>query len=86
MDTSFIHSTENNTDQDRFVLLLRVWHPEVTKIEREALSFVFRATEDPSLLEKPALKKSPGGKISMKERKKMRARNAKPKKKTGFGS
>uniref|UniRef100_A0A7S1XNR8 Aspartyl/asparaginy/proline hydroxylase domain-containing protein n=1 Tax=Phaeomonas parva TaxID=124430 RepID=A0A7S1XNR8_9STRA len=42
MDTSFIHSTENNTDQDRFVLLLRVWHPEVTKIEREALSFVFR--------------------------------------------
>ena len=34
-DTSFIHSTYNDSkDQDRYVLIVRFWHPELTLHER----------------------------------------------------
>ena len=41
MDTSFIHSTANDTDYDRYVLIIRFWHPEVTQMEKLAMQFVF---------------------------------------------
>ena len=46
-DTSFIHSTYNeSTTMDRFVLIVRFWHPELTKHERNGVRFLFDAFED----------------------------------------
>jgi hypothetical protein len=50
-DTSFYHSTANDADSDRVVLLIRFWHPELSKTERDALSFIFAALEDNSVLD-----------------------------------
>ena len=41
MDTSFVHETFNETEGERFVLLTRFWHPEVTPHERLAAQFIF---------------------------------------------
>ena len=46
-DTSFIHSTYNeSTTMDRYVLIVRFWHPELTKHERNGVRFLFDAFED----------------------------------------
>ncbi|EEH51098.1 uncharacterized protein MICPUCDRAFT_67713 [Micromonas pusilla CCMP1545] len=46
-DTSFIHSTYNDSeDRDRFVLIVRFWHPELTAHERDGVRFLFDAFED----------------------------------------
>lgn len=44
-DTSFIHETKNNTDNPRYVLIMRHWHPDVTPIERIANMFLFDALD-----------------------------------------
>ncbi|GKY94753.1 hypothetical protein MPSEU_000440700 [Mayamaea pseudoterrestris] len=41
IDTSFVHSTGNPTEQDRHVLIIDFWHPELTEAERSALEFVY---------------------------------------------
>ena len=41
IDTSFSHSTGNPTDEDRHVLIIDYWHPELTEAERTALEFVY---------------------------------------------
>lgn len=41
LDTSFTHSTGNPSDEDRHVLILDFWHPELTEAERKALEFVY---------------------------------------------
>jgi hypothetical protein len=47
-DTHYLHETYNESKtKDRYVLLMRFWHPQVTKQEQEALSFVFKALEGP---------------------------------------
>ena len=46
MDTSFIHSTANDTEGDRYVLIVRFWHPEVTPMEKLAMQFVFDAIDE----------------------------------------
>lgn len=35
-DTSIIHSTRNDADIDRYVLLIRFWHPDLTSVEIKA--------------------------------------------------
>jgi len=40
-DTSIFHSTENSSDDTRYVLLIRFWHPELTLDERAAFQFIF---------------------------------------------
>ena len=46
-DTSFIHSTRNESHaQDRYVLIVRHWHPELTMDEREGVRFLFEAFDD----------------------------------------
>lgn len=45
MDTSFIHSTANETDGDRYVLIIRFHHPELSAMERLALQYVFDAID-----------------------------------------
>eukprot|EP00612_Vaucheria_litorea_P002585 CAMPEP_0171459204 /NCGR_PEP_ID=MMETSP0945-20130129/4582_1 /TAXON_ID=109269 /ORGANISM="Vaucheria litorea, Strain CCMP2940" /LENGTH=266 /DNA_ID=CAMNT_0011985177 /DNA_START=205 /DNA_END=1002 /DNA_ORIENTATION=- len=49
-DTSFVHSTANDSDRTRTVLLLRFFHPEVTQVEKDALNFIFKAIGDPSIV------------------------------------
>jgi aspartyl/asparaginyl beta-hydroxylase (cupin superfamily) len=45
LDTSFVHSTRNdstnNDEDDRHVLIIDFWHPELTEAEREALTFIY---------------------------------------------
>jgi hypothetical protein len=47
-DTSFMHETWNGGDTDRFVLIMRHWHPELSLLERVALQFVFDSLDDPT--------------------------------------
>jgi aspartate beta-hydroxylase len=46
-DTSFVHSTGNDSETaDRYVLIIRFWHPELTRHERNGVRFLFDAFED----------------------------------------
>eukprot|EP00611_Tribonema_gayanum_P007205 TRINITY_DN1652_c4_g1_i1.p1 TRINITY_DN1652_c4_g1~~TRINITY_DN1652_c4_g1_i1.p1 ORF type:complete len:379 (+),score=109.18 TRINITY_DN1652_c4_g1_i1:53-1138(+) len=49
-DTSFVHSTANDSDRPRTVLLMRFFHPEVTADERRALQFIFEVVDNPLLV------------------------------------
>lgn len=41
-DDSFLHEAWNRgMDGDRVVLMLDLWHPELTCFEREAITFLF---------------------------------------------
>lgn len=69
-DTSFYHQTMNeDTDLDRIVLLIRFWHPQLSLVERDAISFLFKLIDDPDndpdmikakkqLMDRPASKKT----------------------------
>lgn len=47
-NTSFYHQTMNeSTEEDRSVLLIRFWHPQLTKVERQALQFLFELIDNP---------------------------------------
>jgi hypothetical protein len=41
LDTSFSHSTGNDSTEDRHVLIIDYWHPELSEAERSALEFVY---------------------------------------------
>ena len=41
IDTTFEHETGNSSDQDRYVLIIDFWHPELTEAERAALRVVY---------------------------------------------
>lgn len=41
LDTSIYHSTRNEADSDRYVLLIRFWHPDLTTDEVKAFKFIF---------------------------------------------
>jgi aspartate beta-hydroxylase len=59
MDTSFVHSTANETVGDRYVLIVRFWHPEVTQIEKLAMQFVFDSIDSQDVKDaKNTLKKA----------------------------
>jgi len=48
-DTSFIHSTANESEtDDRYVLIVRFWHPDMSEVERQAMHFLFDALDDPT--------------------------------------
>lgn len=49
-DTSLLHSAVNESDQMRYILMLRLWHPDLTDIERKALQFTFDCLEFPGLV------------------------------------
>lgn len=40
MDTSYLHWTRNNTDQERIILLVMVWHPDITPKEKTVLEYL----------------------------------------------
>lgn len=52
-DSSFVHETRNDAAADRTVLLIRFWHPQLTKAERNALGFIFSVLDDPTVLQQP---------------------------------
>lgn len=48
-DTSIMHDAINDTDEMRYILMLRVWHPELTNVERDALRHTFDCLAHPDL-------------------------------------
>ena len=48
-DTSVYHDARNDSEGTRYVLMLRVWHPELTDVEREALQMTFDCLDVPGL-------------------------------------
>ena len=56
-DTSFMHETSNDSEKDRYVLIMRHWHPEVTEVEKVANQFLFEALDDGSSAGVAAAKK-----------------------------
>ena len=49
-DTSIMHDAVNETDETRYILMLRVWHPDLTPVERDALQFLFDCLRVPELV------------------------------------
>ena len=49
-DTSIYHDAINESDSVRYILMMRVWHPDLSLVERDALQFVYDCLEVPDLL------------------------------------
>ncbi|KAG7345883.1 beta-hydroxylase [Nitzschia inconspicua] len=49
-DTSLLHDAVNESDQTRYILMLRLWHPDLTLVEQQALQFTFDCLEFPGLV------------------------------------
>ena len=41
LDTSFEHSTGNPSSEDRHVLIIDFWHPELSDVERAGLEYIY---------------------------------------------
>ena len=52
-DTSILHKAENRADVTRYILMMRVYHPELSTLERSALKLVFDCLDEPELLDDP---------------------------------
>ena len=50
-DTSILHEAANRADVTRYILMLRVYHPELSSLERSALQLVFDCLDEPELLD-----------------------------------
>jgi len=53
-DTSIYHDAINDSEEMRYILMLRVWHPDLTEEERGALQLIYDILEIPELLDKDA--------------------------------
>jgi aspartate beta-hydroxylase len=49
-DTSLLHDAENESDKMRYILMMRLWHPDLSSEEKEALQFTFDCLEFDQLL------------------------------------
>ena len=49
-DTSIMHDAVNESDKERFILMLRVWHPDLSSIEKDALQYIYDILETPDLV------------------------------------
>jgi Aspartyl/Asparaginyl beta-hydroxylase len=49
-DTSLLHDAANDSDKTRYILMVRLWHPDLSSREREALQFTYDCLEIPELL------------------------------------
>lgn len=45
-----MHDAVNESDEMRYILMLRLWHPDLTSAEREALQFLYDCLEIPGLV------------------------------------
>jgi aspartyl/asparaginyl beta-hydroxylase (cupin superfamily) len=44
-DTSLLHDAINESDDTRYILMMRLWHPDLSSVEQQALQFTFDALE-----------------------------------------
>ena len=59
-DTSILHKAENRASTTRYILMMRIYHPELSAVERSALQLVFDCLDEPELLDDPvALREYP---------------------------
>ena len=49
-DTSILHKAENRAETTRYILMLRVYHPELSTVERSAMQLVFDCLDEPDLV------------------------------------
>lgn len=49
-DTSLLHDAINDSDQARYILMIRLWHPDLTETEKQALQFTFDCLGFPDLV------------------------------------
>lgn len=49
-DTSIMHDAVNESGQTRYILMVRLWHPSLTCVERQALQFTYDCLELPELV------------------------------------
>jgi aspartate beta-hydroxylase len=50
-DTSIMHNAVNDSpDQVRYILMMRIWHPDLTDIEQQALQYIYDILEFPELI------------------------------------
>jgi len=49
-DTSILHDAVNESNEKRYILMFRVWHPDLPKKERNALQFAMDALSAPELI------------------------------------
>jgi hypothetical protein len=49
-DTSIIHDAINESDQTRYILMMRIWHPDLTETERLALQHTYDCLNVPNLV------------------------------------
>jgi hypothetical protein len=49
-DTSILHRAENTADRTRYIFMMRVWHPDLSDAERNAMQFVFDCLDEPEIL------------------------------------
>eukprot|EP00322_Chrysochromulina_rotalis_P028999 CAMPEP_0115863320 /NCGR_PEP_ID=MMETSP0287-20121206/18630_1 /TAXON_ID=412157 /ORGANISM="Chrysochromulina rotalis, Strain UIO044" /LENGTH=316 /DNA_ID=CAMNT_0003317767 /DNA_START=14 /DNA_END=964 /DNA_ORIENTATION=- len=50
-DTSILHAASNRADTERYILMMRVYHPELSNVERSAMQLVFDCLDEPELLD-----------------------------------
>ena len=53
-ETSIMHDAVIETDETRYILMFRVWHPDLTDAERGALQMIYDYLEVPDLLSSDA--------------------------------
>ena len=49
-DTSILHKASNRADVTRYILMMRIYHPELTAVERSAMQLVFDCLDEPELV------------------------------------
>ena len=50
-DTSILHAAENRAEVERYILMMRIYHPELSALERSALQLVFDCLDEPELVD-----------------------------------
>ena len=50
-DTSLMHEAANTADSVRYILMLRVWHPDLTEDEVGAIKYIFSCLDEPEIVE-----------------------------------
>jgi len=93
-DTSLLHDAINESDQTRYILMMRFWHPDLSSVEKEALQFTFDSLEFPELISSDPKKQLKAEKIvelsrsfplTAKAIKKKKQKEGKQKSGRGFG-
>ena len=49
-DTSLMHDAVNESDEMRYILMMRIWHPDLTPTEVKALQFAYDCLNVPGLV------------------------------------